>query len=950
MAPCIRTSLVLSLLALLGVVGVAPAAARDFAPHELVVRYRAGVDAQERAAVRDDLGAHDARRLGVPRLELVHLESGASVVEEERAFERRAEVLYAEPNFVFRLDGVPNEPSFAQLWGMRNFGQNVNGATGTPDADIDATEAWNISTGSPSVTVAVVDSGVAYDHPDLAPNIWTNPAESGAGKEFNHIDDDGNGLVDDWHGWDFESNDNDPRDFAGHGTHVAGTIGARGNNGMGVAGVNWQVGLMPLRVCDGDGVCDGAAVIEAFSYARAHGARVVNASFGASFDAEDQSKAMTDAINAAPDTLFVAAAGNEGKDDDAAPVYPCATPAANVICVAATDQNDALAPFSNYGKTSVDLAAPGTNVLSTQPEYGLPLFEDGFESPLGTTWTTGGLHNSWARTGEHTASGSFSLADSPGAPYANSTNSFVRRTAPVDLAGQAGCRLRYQMRLETELGHDRLFVEASTNASSGWKTVGGWSGSTQGAFQSRSSDLSDFDGEGTVYVRFRLVTDASGLADGVHLDNVSVSCLDSAFEGDELVLLSGTSMAAPHVAGAAALVLATRPGATTAAVRGALLTRVDHKAALAGKVATGGRLNLLRAIDLMPPAAPSVTGTEPVSPANDNTPMVKGSAESGSIVRVYTTAACAGAPVAVAGAFVLGSTGLAVAVPDNSSTTFRATATDAAGNVSPCSASSATYIEDSVAPNTVIQSGPAATTGVARPTFAFASSEPARAYHCRVDAAAFAPCASPFTTAPLANGPHTFAVRAVDRAGNLDPTPATRAFTVKVVVPPPVHTNGNDVLTGTPGPDLICGLLGNDTIRGGGGADRLYGDACPGPGAAPGGGNDRLFGGIGNDVLSGQAGNDALYGEAGNDSLAGGGGSDSLLGGPGADSLAGGTGNDSLVGGGGVNTYSGGAGNDSLNAINARRETVNCGTGAKDVARVDSNDAVIGCETVTRTP
>ena len=185
----------------------------------------------------------------LPGLELLRLAPGESVRAAAAEFEADPEVLYAEPNFYYELDAVPNDPRFPELWGLHNTGQLVNGVFGTADADIDAPEAWNTTTGSASVAVAVVDSGIAYNHPDLAANIWSNPGEIAG----NGIDDDRNGRIDDVRGWDFVDSDNSPRDLTGHGTHVAGTIGARGNNGEGVAGVNWNSSLMPVRACNVDG-------------------------------------------------------------------------------------------------------------------------------------------------------------------------------------------------------------------------------------------------------------------------------------------------------------------------------------------------------------------------------------------------------------------------------------------------------------------------------------------------------------------------------------------------------------------------------------------------------------------------------------------------------------------------------------------------------------------------
>ncbi|NBP89542.1 MAG: peptidase S8, partial [Planctomycetia bacterium] len=250
--------------------------------------------------------------------------------------------------------------------GLHNTGQGG----GTADADIDATEAWQVSTGSRDVIVGVVDSGIDYTHPDLAANIWVNPGEIAG----NGIDDDGNGFVDDVHGYDFVNDDGDPFDDNGHGTHCAGTIGGVGNNGIGVTGVNWEVSLMGLKFLDAGGSGSTSDAIQAINYATmmrtqyGQNVRVTSNSWGGG----GSSNAMRQAIDAgaAADILFVAAAGNDSSDNDAYPQYPASYTSDAVVAVAATDRNDALAGFSNYGVTSVDLAAPGAGIVSTVPGGG----------------------------------------------------------------------------------------------------------------------------------------------------------------------------------------------------------------------------------------------------------------------------------------------------------------------------------------------------------------------------------------------------------------------------------------------------------------------------------------------------------------------------------------------------------------------------------------------------
>jgi subtilisin family serine protease len=580
-----------------------------YARGELLVRFKPGVRAAARAAARDEHGARRVQALPVPGLQLVRLGRGASVRKAAESFERDPSVLYAEPNLYYRLSAMPNDTRFGELWGLNNTGQSLFGSAGTSDADIDAPEAWSVTTGSNAVTVAVADSGVAYDHPDLQSNIWHNPGETGAGREKNGHDDDHNGLVDDWRGWDFVSNDNDPRDYNSHGTHVAGTIGARGNNAAGVTGINWRVKLMPVRVADGNGVVTGAAMISGFDYAAAEGARVVNASFGSS----DTSQALLDTIRRHPKMLFVAAAGNGGDDgvgddNDRSPQYPCNFSAPNVICVAASDRRDQLGNFSNYGSASVDLAAPGADVSSTLPAYSPPAFAEGFEADITATWHTDGSPNTWARTGAIANTGSYSLSDSPGAPYLDGTDNFARTKVPFSLAGQSGCRLDYAVRLATEPEVDKLGLEVSGDAAN-WATVSQLSGSTGGVFAELSDDLSEFDGDPSLYLRFHLTSNADAVSDGAQIDDIDIHCLSSSYNGSEFAFQDGTSMATPHVTGAAALILGKYPSLGVSGVRSALLRGVDRKPAFAGKTVSGGRLNLRKALDQASKLVPKLTLT-----------------------------------------------------------------------------------------------------------------------------------------------------------------------------------------------------------------------------------------------------------------------------------------------------------------------------------------------------
>ncbi|HEX7261616.1 MAG TPA: S8 family peptidase, partial [Luteolibacter sp.] len=266
-------------------------------------------------------------------------------------------VEFAEPDYIVWPCVVPNDPAYQSnnLWGLDNRG-GVNGYTA--DADIDAPEAWEIRHDASGVVVAITDTGIRYDHQDLSSNMWHNPGEIAS----DGIDNDGNGVIDDVFGYDAVNGDGDPMDDQGHGTHCAGTIGARGDNGIGTSGVAWNVQLMGCKFLGpfGGTTSDGIRVID---YARQQGANVISASWGGG----GYSKALKNAITycATAGIPFVAAAGNDGIDNDSMAHYPSSYDLPNIVAVAATDASDQLTSFSCYGRNSVDIAAPGWQIWST---------------------------------------------------------------------------------------------------------------------------------------------------------------------------------------------------------------------------------------------------------------------------------------------------------------------------------------------------------------------------------------------------------------------------------------------------------------------------------------------------------------------------------------------------------------------------------------------------------
>jgi subtilisin family serine protease len=314
------------------------------------------------------------------RCYLVRIPPGSSVDEALKAARNTPGVEAAQPNYIYRALDAPDDPYYDLQWGHKNTGDNsayeVYGLRG-PDprvsgADMDTEDAvaiWDGITFEP-ITVGVIDTGVDLDHPDLLPSLWTNPDEL----PDDGVDNDSNGYPDDVHGWDFAYDDNDPDEVDGHGTHVAGVIGALRNNAQGVAGVAPNVRIMPLRFLDDGGAGTTADAIDAISYAVDKGARVLNNSWGGGPWEEALYTAIADARDAG--VLFVAAAGNEGTDNDVTPHYPSSYPLQNIIVVGASTPWRDMADLSNYGDESVHIFAPGDEIISTNPADGNPGFPE----------------------------------------------------------------------------------------------------------------------------------------------------------------------------------------------------------------------------------------------------------------------------------------------------------------------------------------------------------------------------------------------------------------------------------------------------------------------------------------------------------------------------------------------------------------------------------------------
>lgn len=629
------------------------------------VRWRSGVtDSQIReAAKRFGFTASTSLKIGWARLT-----PGSSVTSGglARALREARLITDAQPSLRMKaLDFEPNDPLLTTQWALKNTGQNG----GTPGADISAGEAWSQTTGSHDVIVAVVDQGVNWAHPDLKNNMWINEAEI----PNNKVDDDGNGYVDDVRGWDFRNNDNtvfDMVDGDRHGTHVAGIIGAESDNAIGIAGVNQHVRIMPLKFIGGDGWGEDFAAASAIVYAVDRGATVINCSWGGG-----ESKLIKDAVDyaASKGVILSVAAGNEYTNNDSSEwrSYPASYDATNIVAVAASDRDDVVAEWSNYGEDSVDLAAPGVDVTSTMPAEQTGFFTDarayksvflpvqaeilepvaarkalikGAVSQLGETTDTPILvvDDSAAKVTNEAQGARLGvyLGALAGFPRVSTWVTDANGT-PTQAAMDGKIVVWFTGKHTWGWYDDPCLTIEEQRAIAGFLDAGGRFVLVSGK---AATDLQYFwPYYGIVPLEMDLIGDYFGARwtgyehwgrtfegrstsklagvelaiPDAYLDPESEGYLwptasdavvrrENAFAPTTLLYtgqfapLSGTSMAAPHVSGAIALLKAKHPSSSPDELVARVLNTVDRKPAFAGKTATGGRLNVAAAMSTYP--------------------------------------------------------------------------------------------------------------------------------------------------------------------------------------------------------------------------------------------------------------------------------------------------------------------------------------------------------------
>jgi subtilisin family serine protease len=565
---------------------------------EILIKFKPTASLQSQELSVSSHGAKKIRTFDQSGWVNLKLSKGLSMEAALVAYSNDPNVESVQPNYIYRITTAPNDSNYGQQWALKNSGQTINNSLtqppsspvdatnnpGTPGNDMDLELAWDQLTDCSAVTVAVIDTGVNYNHVDLAANMWNgNPN----------------------HGHDFIDNDTDPMDLNGHGTHLAGVIGAVGNNSSGIAGICWKASIMAIRALDAFGAGTTATIVQGVNFAVAQGAKIINLSVGGSGLDIAFSNAVTNAQSSG--VVVVAAAGNAGSNNDSGstPFYPCNFNQSNLVCVAALDQKYQLASFSNFGATSVDVGAPGTNILSewagTNAKI-LDKFTFGWTfSPTSGGWAQGTLISDGTPGNFMFNPDTYDAVNTtPSVMYNNNADDRVYNT--FNLAGVNVALLQFFAANDVKNGdHFRINYKSS----GGDPFAGG--GTSLGDFTSVATfpflDLQEFNITNcismTCSIGFQLQSDASLTDRGVAITDFEILTLT--LNTTSYNTINGTSMASPHVAGLAAMVWAYNPSYTYTQVVIAIKNSGEVTATLAGKTTTGKAVNAMGSLAYINP-------------------------------------------------------------------------------------------------------------------------------------------------------------------------------------------------------------------------------------------------------------------------------------------------------------------------------------------------------------
>ncbi|MFC1727572.1 tandem-95 repeat protein [Patescibacteria group bacterium] len=596
---------------------------RNYKPGEVIVKFK-----RERLDIRSAEGKTQIntfeKRYGLEKKSEISefnthvFKSNKTTAELIKELKVDPNVEYVEPNYKRSPASIGTNDTYKDLlWGLDNTGQTVNGTVGVNDADVDAPEAWSLAEGN-SVIVAIIDNGVDYNHPDLLNSMWSgSDCKSDTGVYLGGCN----------HGYDFDEDDKTPLPSGDHGTILAGIIAAQKNNALGVIGVAPQVKIMALKF---DFYVDNE--IRAINFAIQNGAKIINASFGG----DSYSQVEYDAINAFKNAggVFITSAGNNGSNNDGGiSDYPSSYDLSNIISVAAINQSDTLCEYSNYGPTSVDVAAPGVNIYSTNTEFtaNYPLNES-FD-----TVSPPSLPSGWTTTG---TPGTYYLGDAWGNvlyadyyyPYANNSNYLINPPA-TSLSGASNAKIEFWTSCDTQYSTtswtDYLSLEFSADGTN-YSEVLRWD---EVAIDDNTDpndaalDFIEYDIPSNYFtnnfkIRFRWVTDSSDNDyGGCLIDDVKIT-KNTLSSGNYYRYTDGTSMAGPFVAGIAGLVWAYNPALTATEVKNAILQTGDSLSSLSGKTVTGKRVNAYNALAFVAPNNPPTTSGVSVSTNEDESKLI----------------------------------------------------------------------------------------------------------------------------------------------------------------------------------------------------------------------------------------------------------------------------------------------------------------------------------------